>query len=96
MTIPLIIRKAVGYVSRILRPSFGSCQRCGMSWGFIAAQTICRSCWYDLTPEERLSFHQQLINERVSSALANGDIDEAERLLGAGWESLKEDILRSG
>lgn len=105
MTIPLLIRQTIGHVSRVAYPTAGACYRCGVSWEIVTGHytphgeknscfPLCESCWSELEPEKRIPFYQRLVNEWVSDALAGGDIDEAERLLGVEWTAIKAAVLR--
>jgi hypothetical protein len=64
----------IGAVSKILTPSYSQCKRCKTTWFFVKPHTtwykecygmfpLCEKYWNELTPEQRLPYYEQLINE---------------------------------
>jgi hypothetical protein len=105
MATPLIIRKTAGRITRAMFPGYGTCRRCGASWAVVKHHStpidtkrgifaLCESCWTELEPEKRIPFYQKLVNDWVSIAIADNDIDEVERLLGLEWAAIKAAVLR--
>lgn len=61
----------IGSISKILSPSYSSCEKCNTTWKFVESHhtdydekngkgcfSLCEKCWSELTPKERLEFYK--------------------------------------
>jgi hypothetical protein len=59
----------IGSISKILSPSYSSCEKCNTTWKFVKPHytyydeshgcfSLCEKCWSELTPKERLEFYK--------------------------------------
>jgi len=64
----LTIYRLIGFVSRLLFPSYGCCGRCGRTWNICRSHItqidkttgifpLCQSCWETLTPKQRAPYY---------------------------------------
>lgn len=75
----LIIRRIIGLFSKLLSPGYSACGRCWRTWNICTEHStqytmqedgaswgcfpLCEECWQGLTPESRLPYYRQLIEE---------------------------------
>ena len=61
-------RRAWGKLTQLISPSWGYCNRCGVSWRFTKEHVtvytpgaglfpLCEKCWSELSPQERLPYY---------------------------------------
>lgn len=71
MKLKLVIRKAIGFFSRLVFPEYSFCGRCGRTWPFCQEHKtpisssggcfpLCEDCWDELTPKERLPYYRDM------------------------------------
>ncbi len=64
-------KRRIGPISRIFSPGYGQCGRCRTTWSFVDGHVtdysksggcfpLCKQCWAELTPAERLPFYRRL------------------------------------
>lgn len=74
-------------VERLLAPSYGYCYRCQRPWNRVehhdtaysessACFPLCVTCWALLTPEERLPYYDELVDEWVRQARTHSEARE--------------------
>jgi len=67
-------RKVAGFIAAPFSSGYGSCGRCGRTWNICKFHstmysetdgcfTLCEDCWLDLSPDERLPYYKNLMNE---------------------------------
>ena len=65
-----------GKTDRFLHPGYSACGRCGLTWATVEGHDtnydnwngcfpLCEGCWSKLTPEERLPFYRQMVDEWI-------------------------------
>ena len=70
----------IGRIGQLFAPGYSSCGRCKTPWRFVKSHdthyapgewifALCRKCWAELTPEERLPFYQQVWNDWLARGL---------------------------
>ena len=90
-------RRIFGLITQILWPSYGWCLRCGVSWKLGTYHIthhssrrgcfpLCKRCWRQLSPEERLPFYADMVWEWLPDL-------ERDELVDL-WESIKSAVMK--
>jgi len=92
-----------GIVEQQLYPGRGTCSRCGRPWGAVEGHAtwyteghgcfpLCEECWEELTPEQRLPYYRQWIDDSVWQSHLFGYPQYAEKTENM-WPELKKAVL---
>lgn len=95
----LLLRRVWGFVARLFSPDYSWCKRCRRPWTVAREHStyyqqgsgcfpLCRSCWGDLTPAQRLPFYESL----VDSWEAEGRVSGLAHLNGVAWPTLRQRV----
>ena len=73
----LKLRRAVGFVTSRLFPSYSTCYHCGRPWKIVEPHDtnfraghgcfpLCQECWGELSIEQRLPYYEALVNHWIA------------------------------